>query len=130
MEQNNPSLILSREDFEKLSNLVAMVRSEVGELLEEELGRAKVVANEELPEDVVSMNSKVVFKDLESGQEKVVTLVFPNEANVQEGKISVLAPVGAALIGLRVGQVIDWPMPGGREKKFKVTSIVSQPQPA
>lgn len=77
-----------------------------------------VVANDELPADVVSMNSKVSFKDLDTEKESVVTLVYPQDANIDEGKISIFAPVGSALIGLRVGQVINWPLPHGKEKKI------------
>ena len=56
---------------------------------------------------------KIIFQDLENGKERIITLVYPHEANIQENKISVLAPVGVALIGLRVGQIIQCPVPNG-----------------
>lgn len=124
--ENQNNLILTNADFQKLSSLINSDNSKVAELLEEELGRASVVAEEELPKDVVSMNSKVCFQDLETGKQTIITLVYPHEANIEENKISILAPVGSALIGLRVGQTIQWPIPNGKEKTFKVVSVLSQ----
>lgn len=124
--ENINNLILTQADFEKLSSLVNVSNTEASELLEEELSRASVVADESLPMDVVSMNSKVRFRDLETGKDTIVTLVYPHDANIEEGKVSILAPVGSALIGLRVGQVIQWPVPNGKEKQFKVLSVISQ----
>lgn len=117
------NLIVSRTDFEKLSLIINGTRSEVAEMLEEELARAEVVGDESLPTDVVAMNSKVSFQDLENNKESIVILVYPNESNIDENKISILTPVGSALIGLRVGQEIRWPLPNGRFKQLKVTSV-------
>lgn len=118
-------LILTQGDFQKLSSLIKATGLEGTELLEEELSRAQVVADENLPRDVVSMNSRVTFQDLENGKETMVTIVYPHETNIEENKISILAPVGSALIGLRVGQVIQWPIPNGKEKKIKVVAVLS-----
>jgi regulator of nucleoside diphosphate kinase len=125
---NQEKLILTQNDFQKLTSLVKATDSDIAELLEEELGRASVVSDEELPDDVVSMNSKVRFQDLDTGTETVVTLVYPHDARIEENKISILAPIGSALIGLRVGQVIQWPMPNGKEKRLKVISVLYQPE--
>lgn len=122
---DDSKLIITENDFQKLSSLVAISDSEVAELLEEELARASVVAPDRLPSDVVSMNSKVGFIDLDTGKESIVTLVYPHEAKIEENKISILAPVGSALIGLRVGQVINWPLPHGKEKKLQVVSVAN-----
>lgn len=124
--ENQNNLILTQADFQKLSSLIAVADHETAELLEEELSRASVVEDDQLPKDVVSMNSTVRFQDVESGKETIITLVYPNEANIEQNKVSILAPVGAALIGLRVGQVIQWPVPHGKEKRFKVISVLSQ----
>jgi len=121
--KNQDTLILSKTDFENLSALTNLAKKELAELLEEELGRASLVADDRLPADVVSMNSTVSFEDLESGKTSTVTLVYPPEANIEAGKISVLTPVGSALIGLRVGQVIRWPFPNGKKKELKVLSV-------
>lgn len=120
------NLILTQADFQKLSSLIASAQNDIAALLEEELSRASIVSDHELPQDVVSMNSTVNFQDLESGKESVVTLVYPQDASIAENKISILAPVGSALIGLRVGQVMNWPLPNGKEKKIKVISVLSQ----
>lgn len=122
MEQS-PALVIKREDFEKILGIISLAKNELGALLEEELGRAEIVSAAEFPRDRVAMNSRVVYKDMETGKESKVTVVFPHEANVDENKISILAPIGAALIGLRVGQEIHWPLPHGKDKRVKVISV-------
>lgn len=122
-------LILKESDYLKLSALAAGTKLQTLETevtirqLEEELGRAALVSPEALPPDVVAMNSTVKYEDLESKKQATVTLVYPHDANLSENKVSVLAPVGAALIGLRVGQEIRWAFPGGREKRLKVLQV-------
>lgn len=123
---NHDNLILTSGDFQKLSSLVSSTQTEIAELLEEELSKASIVPDDELPQDVVSMNATVRFQDLDTEKESTVTLVYPHEANIDENKISILAPVGSALIGLRVGQMIIWPVPNGKEKRMKVTSVLNQ----
>ena len=124
--KNSNNLILTQADFQKLSTLVANLDLEHFELLAEEIDRALIVEDENIPNDVVSMNSKVSYQDLESGKESVITLVYPDAANIAENKISVLAPIGSALIGLREGQIIQWPLPGGKHKRIKVLSVLSR----
>ena len=126
--ENDSKLILTQNDFHKLSSLVTSTKSDIAELLEDELSRASIVPPEKLPNDVVSMNSTVGFVDLDTGKESIVTLVYPYDAKIEENKISILAPVGSALIGLRVGQVINWPMPHGKEKRLRVVSVIYQPE--
>ncbi|MGE0527135.1 MAG: nucleoside diphosphate kinase regulator [Bdellovibrionales bacterium] len=126
MKANKAQLLFSNRDFQRLSALVDTVRNGVSILLEEELARATVVPDGSLPADVVAMNSLVKFKDLESDQETEVQLVYPHEADARQGKISVLAPVGAALIGLRIGQSIEWPVPNGRKRRIEVVSVFKE----
>ena len=95
--------------------------------LEQELGRAQVVATSEIPREVITMNSKVLLKDLDSGEEMIYTLVYPADANLMEDKISVLAPVGMAILGFRSGDVVDWKVPDGLVK-LKVEKILYQPE--
>ena len=97
--------------------------------LEHELDLAETVAPAEMPADVITMRSKVRLKDLNSGEEMVYTLVFPTEANYDEGKISVLAPVGTAMLGYRVGDTIEWQVPAGL-RRIKVEEILFQPEAA
>jgi regulator of nucleoside diphosphate kinase len=95
--------------------------------LEMELEPAVTVTSEEMPGDVITMRSRVRLSDLGTGQEVVYTLVFPSEANFDEGKISVLAPVGTAMLGYRVGDLIEWQVPSGL-RKLKVEEILYQPE--
>ena len=95
--------------------------------LEDELDRANIVDPKEIAMDAITMRSKVRLKDLESGKEMIYSLVFPNEADVDEGRISVLAPVGTAMIGYRVGDIIEWEVPSGL-RRLKVEEVLYQPE--
>jgi regulator of nucleoside diphosphate kinase len=121
--QQSQNLILSEDDFRKLATLLSNIDPKGTDLLNGELDRAKVVPLEQVPKDVVIMNSEVGFREVSTGKMSVVTLVFPEHSDVKENKISVLAPVGAALVGLRVGQKINWPMPNGKEKELEVVFV-------
>ena len=95
--------------------------------LDEELDRAEIVKPEEVPTDVVTMNSTFRLHDLDSGEEFVYTLVFPARADSVSGEISVLAPLGTAVLGYRVGDTINWETPAG-PKRLKVKKIIYQPE--
>jgi regulator of nucleoside diphosphate kinase len=97
--------------------------------LEQELERANVVVSERIPSDAITMNSKVLLKDLETGEETVYILVYPEDADLLEDKISVLAPVGTAILGYREGDIIDWRIPDGAVK-LQVEKILYQPEAA
>jgi regulator of nucleoside diphosphate kinase len=99
------------------------------ESLQKELERAHIVEPQAVPRDIVTMNSRVRLKDLNSGDERIYTLVFPTEADVTQNKISILAPVGTAMLGYRVGDKIDWPVPAGI-KTFRIEEILYQPEAA
>jgi regulator of nucleoside diphosphate kinase len=128
MRQEQPHLIITEQDFQRLSAIALSQRSEAVNLLDEELGRAEIVDPEDLPPDVVTMNSVVTYRDENTGEEKQIGLVYPNHADAAEGRISILAPIGLALIGLRVGQSIEWQMPSGQVKKLTVTEVSFQPE--
>ena len=95
--------------------------------LRKELNRAKVVSPKDIPNNVITMNSKFKLKDLDSGEEMIYTLVFPEDADIYKNKISIYAPMGIALIGYRVGDIIEWPVPGGI-LRIKVLEILYQPE--
>ena len=95
--------------------------------LEDELDRANIVDPKEIPMDAITMRSKVRLKDLESRKEMIYSLVFPTEADVDEGRISVLAPIGTAMIGYRVGDIIEWEVPSGL-RRLKVEEVLYQPE--
>lgn len=127
MRTEQPKLLITEQDYERISRLLAH-SDDASEFLEEELDRATLVAPEKVPSDIVTMNSRIRYHDIESGKDAEITLVYPKDANLEEGKISVLAPIGAALLGLRVGQTIEWPLPNGKRKKIKVSEIIYQPE--
>jgi regulator of nucleoside diphosphate kinase len=106
-----------------LLQLVGRSPNAFAEALYDELDSATVVADAELPGDVVAMGSTVTFRDLDQHRDSTVVLVYPAESDPPGGRISILAPVGAALIGLRVGQEIEWPLPGGGRRRIRVTSV-------
>ncbi|MGH7490850.1 MAG: nucleoside diphosphate kinase regulator [bacterium] len=92
-----------------------------------ELNRATIVASRDVPGDVITMNSKVRLLDLGTKEEMTYTLVFPDEAEVSEGKISVLAPIGTAMLGFRMGDTITWEVPAG-VRRIKVLALLYQPE--
>lgn len=95
--------------------------------LEKELSRAKVVDPKEIPGDVVTMNSQVRIVDLDTEAESVLTLVFPQQADIAAGKISILSPVGTALLGYHAGDAIEWPVPAGT-KRIRIEEVLYQPE--
>lgn len=99
------------------------------ESLQGELDRAHIVEPTAVPPDVVTMNSRVRLTDLETNEEKIFTLVFPSEANLEQQKISILAPVGTAVLGYRVGDAVEWRVPDGI-KNFRIEEILYQPEAA
>lgn len=97
--------------------------------LEQEMARAEVIAPREAPEGLVTMNSRVRLTDLDSGETLEYTLVFPHDADYKEGRISILAPLGTALLGFRVGDVVEWQMPAGT-RRLRIDGIPYQPEAA
>lgn len=95
--------------------------------LKDELARAHIVAPKDIPPDVVTMNSTVHLVDIETGEEETYTLVFPADADIAEYRISVLAPIGTAILGYRAGDKLTWPVPGG-ERHLLVKEVVYQPE--
>jgi len=123
---NHSPLYLSRDDHAKLRRLLATSLHFPGGLalrkLREELDRATVIDPLALPDDVVAMDSTVAFEDLGSGETEEYTIVFPEEADVARNRISILAPIGTALIGCRAGDIVRWPTPGGI-RKLKIRRV-------
>lgn len=97
--------------------------------LRAELESAAVVPPSDVPPDIITMNSKVLLKDLKTDEYMTCTLVFPGAANVDEGQISILAPIGTAMLGYRAGDVIDWEVPAGKVR-LKVEQVLYQPEAA
>lgn len=128
----HPAIIVTETDSQRLCALLDGLPPESRRGLaglELELERAQVVSSHEVPADVVTMNSRVRFEELHSGSCSEVRLVYPSQA-AQEDAVSVLAPVGSALLGLSVGQAIDWRMPNGRLRRFRILELLYQPEAA
>lgn len=125
-----PQIYLTQSDLDRLVRLVESQPAKSLEKLEGELARAKVVPRGEIPRDVVTMNSRAIFENETTGERREITLVYPGDADIDAGKISILVPVGTALLGLRVGQSIDWELPGGRKQRYRVVEVPFQPEAA
>ncbi|MCC7500131.1 MAG: nucleoside diphosphate kinase regulator [Bryobacterales bacterium] len=127
-------IYITRADFERLRPLIEGRRAggsfdlEYLDLLEQELDRAEIVEPDEVPHDTVTMNSEVRLKDLDTGQEKVYCLVFPEQVRTENG-VSILAPIGTAILGYRVGDVIEWRVPKGI-RRLQVIEVIYQPEAA
>ena len=114
------SITITKYDKKRLQSFIK-------DELSKEINRANIVDPEDIPKDVITMNSKFKLKDLDSGEEMIYTLVFPEDADIYKNKISIYAPMGTALIGYRVGDIIEWPVPGGI-LRIKVLEIIYQPE--
>ncbi|WP_148715965.1 nucleoside diphosphate kinase regulator [Chitinolyticbacter meiyuanensis] len=120
-----PTIILSEHHLERLETLIArqQPRTAAIEALEEELARAEIVPETALPADVIVPGRSARFVETGSGREYSYTLVYPHEADLAQGRISVLLPAGSALLGLRVGQSIDWPLTDGKALHLTVLAV-------
>ncbi|WP_282272444.1 nucleoside diphosphate kinase regulator [Stenotrophomonas sp. PS02298] len=128
-----PSIVVSTRDMARLEALLdspALSRHPAAVALAQELERAQVLPPEEIPEGIVTMHSRVDCEDELHNEKHSLTLVYPHEADFDKGRVSVLAPVGSALLGLSVGQTIDWTAPGGRKLRLRVTAVHYQPEAA
>ena len=118
-----------RERIEKLLNRPQNAPDEAGYLdaLRHELERAVVVAPNKIPPDVVTMNSVVTIIDEESHEEDTYTLVYPNDADIEVGKLSVMAPLGTAILGYKAGDVFEWEVPAGK-RRWRIARVEFQPE--
>ncbi len=133
-KKKESKIYIAEDDLRRLTRLLDNLEASQGqnidsgiELLRHELGRAKVMSEDKIPGDVITMDSRFRIRDIDSGNEFVYTLAWPEEADVQENKISILAPVGTGLLGYRVGDTVEWPVPAG-VRRFKVEEVLYQPE--
>jgi len=130
---NDDNIVITAADHAELSAVVALTSTVSSRmkfemrLLENELKRAKIVEPEDIPRDVITMNSRVELVDLETEERMRFTLVLPSDAKIEEGKISVFAPLGTAMLGYRVGDEFQWHVPYGI-RRLKVTTVYFQPE--
>ena len=125
MALQKPAITISQSDHERLWRLGTQLlakNQDLAEELLEELDRAAIIEDASVPADVVTMGTRLRFTT-DTGEDRSITLVFPDEADISAGCISVLTPIGAALIGLSAGQSIDWQSLDGRQHRLTVQSV-------
>lgn len=128
-------IFITKFDKERLTDLIEGLsenpgkKREIIDMLEKELSSAQVVEPEDIPTDVITMNSTAHITIMDSEEKMICSLVFPSAANIDKNKISILAPMGIALLGYRVGDIIEWKMPSGF-KKLRIDEVVYQPEAA
>ncbi|SFW39382.1 nucleoside diphosphate kinase regulator [Nitrosovibrio sp. Nv17] len=128
---NRPKIILTSQDLERLEDLLESLPENAipgKAALRAELDRAEIVEPEQIPPSVVTMNSTVRFSIDSSGEDFCLSLVYPRDVDGSGEKISILAPVGSALLGLSTGDEIEWPKPGGGTIRVRIVEIISQPE--
>lgn len=130
------TIYITKTDNERLGHLIRQVRDGYDTAnqsyinrLEEELEYAEVVPSEQIPPDVVTMRSRVELTDLDTDEKMVYSIVFPTEANSDEGKISILAPIATAVLGYRRGDEVEFQAPA-RLRRLKINDILYQPESA
>ncbi|SEM37490.1 GreA/GreB family elongation factor [Syntrophus gentianae] len=128
-------IYITKFDLERLSSLIEEIRQHDDKRkmdlasLEKELDRGHIVEPEDVPKDVITMNSRIIFTDTDSKETMTVSLVFPSDADFEKKKISILSPIGTALLGYRVGDIIEWNVPSGK-KSLRIDEVVYQPEAA
>lgn len=125
------NIFLTSADMKRLEALVESARAGREDLrrLQQELALATIMDAADLPADVITMNSQARLQDVDSGEEMTYTLVFPDRASVEEDRISVLAPIGTAMLGQREGDEFEWEVPGGKVR-LRVIKVLYQPEAA
>jgi len=121
-----PAILMNFEDSEALAKLARTAEAhlpQVSAMLLDEIERADIRDDASLPADVVTMGATVVFADDGSKTQRTVKLVYPGDADIAAGRISILAPVGAGLIGLREGQSILWPDRSGKSRRLRILKV-------
>ena len=129
-----PDIVLTRPDRDRLTNIVQALslrsQSALADFLDQEISRARIVDPAEMPPNVVTMGSHVVYRDEDSGDERAAVLVYPIEEDSLTGRLSILTPLGTALLGLSEGQSIAWTARDGRRRRVSLVSVLFQPEAA
>ena len=125
-EAARPHIHMIDSEADTLTELTLLNQRDSATLYErllDEIDRATICSRSSIPADVVTMGSEVTFLDAKSGAERTVRLVYPGDADISAGRISILTPIGAGLIGLSVGQSIHWPDRGGDDHRLTIVSV-------
>jgi len=129
------SIQITEFDLQRLNKLLREAEhtdyrgSEYLDKLRAELDHAQIVPSQAISQEIITMNSKVVLFDLATRKKETYTLVFPEDADISQGKISILAPIGTAMLGYRIGDTFEWQVPAGK-RRLKVKRIIYQPEAA
>jgi regulator of nucleoside diphosphate kinase len=127
------TIYITDNDMRRLRELIMVARQFKKEEekylqdLEAELNRGKIIKSQDIPQDIITMNSEVHLRDLNTKEEITYQLVFPDQADASQGRVSILAPIGTALLGYSVGDIIEWKVPAG-VAKLQVEKIIYQPE--
>ena len=130
---NQPSIFITTNDVEKLRDLIREAYhteyrgSDYLKQLAGEIEKASVVRPDQIPSNVITLNSTARLVDQETKEEMIYSLVFPEDADTSQGKISILAPIGTAMLGYKVGDTFEWDTPGGN-RIIRVEEILYQPE--
>ncbi len=127
MRNLEQDITITNIDLQRLQPVLDQHDTPAADSLEAELSRAHVVDQRDVPADVVTMNSEVVYEDCATLQKRRVRVVYPKDADASRGYVSVLAPIGSALLGLRVNQTIEWQVPKGT-RRIRVVEVRYQPE--
>ena len=127
---SKPNIIISEQDLHRLETMLEhqTVLTPTMKHLEDELARAEVVEPQNVPTDVVSMNAKVLITIAPATESTEITLVYPHDFKCEKGQVNIIAPIGAAILGLSEGQDIEWPQPDGHMMKVKIEKVLYQPE--
>ena len=127
---SKPNIIVSEQDLHRLETMLEhqTVLTPTMKHLEDELARAEVVEPQNVPTDVVTMNAKVLITIAPATESTEITLVYPHDFKGEKGQVNIIAPIGAAILGLSEGQDIEWPQPDGHMMKVKIEKVLYQPE--
>lgn len=125
-----PKIVITEQDLHRLETMLEHQTklTPTMEHLEDELARADVVAPQDIPANIVTMNAKVLITIAPATEATEITLVYPHDFKGNKGQVNILAPIGAAIIGLAEGQEIEWPQPDGHTMKVKIEKVLYQPE--
>lgn len=125
-----PKIVITEQDLHRLETMLEHQTklTPTMEHLEDELARAEVLAPQDIPANIVTMNAKVLITIAPAKEATEITLVYPHDFKGEKGQVNILAPIGAAIIGLAEGQEIEWPQPDGHTMKVKIEKVLYQPE--
>ena len=125
-----PQIIITEQDLHRLETMLEhqVKLTPTMQHLENELARAEVVAPQDIPANIVTMNAKVLITIAPATESTEITLVYPHDFKGEKGQVNIVAPIGTAILGLAEGQEIEWPQPDGHMMKVKIEKILYQPE--